>query len=313
MFEKVETMNLAPIALFTYNRPWHTIQAVAALRKNKMAEKSDLIVYSDGPQNDTARNSVAEVRKYIRTIDGFKSIRIVERKNNAGLANAIIAGVTETVGEFGRVIVMEDDLVSSPYFLRFMNDGLDYYDSEDRVVSIHAYTYPVAEMLPETFFLKGADCWGWATWKRGWDVFEPDGAKLLLQIKAKKLTKCFDMGGVHPYTKMLKDQASGKNNSWAVRWYASAFLSNKLTLYPGRCLVRNIGTDNSGTHCENVNYYDVSLADQAVRIGGIDIVENKAARKAFQKYMKSTRRNQIKERLRRIAAHLFWPPSRSAH
>ncbi|MBC8432919.1 MAG: glycosyltransferase [Desulfobacterales bacterium] len=298
-------MNLAPIALFTYNRLWHTRQTVEALIKNELAQRSDLIIYADGPQNDTARNSVAEVRKYIRTIDGFKSIRIVERKNNAGLANAIITGVSELIDEFGRVIVMEDDLVSSPHLLKFMNDGLAYYEAEDRVVSIHAYTYPLKEKLPETFFLKGADCWGWATWKRGWDVFEPDGSKLLAQIKAKKLAKCFDMDGVHPYTKMLKDQVTGKNNSWAVRWYASAFLSNKLTLYPGRCLVRNIGTDSSGTHCENVNYYDVSLADQAVQIGGIDIVESKAARKAFQKYMKSTRRKQIKSRIERIVDYFL--------
>jgi hypothetical protein len=191
-----------------------------------------------------------------------------------------------------------------------MNDALDYYDSEDRVVSIHAYTYPVAEMLPETFFLKGADCWGWATWKRGWDVFEPDGAKLLTQIKAKNLTKCFDMGGVHPYTKMLKDQTVGKNNSWAVRWYASAFLKNKLSLYPGRCLVHNIGTDSSGTHCENVNYYDVSLADQAVRVGGIDIVENDSARKTFQKYMRSIRRKQNKRRIKNIVNDFFAPLKR---
>jgi glycosyltransferase involved in cell wall biosynthesis len=303
-------MNLAPIALFTYNRPWHTMQTVAALRKNELADASDLVVYSDGPQNDTARNSVAEVRKYIRAIDGFKSIRIVERENNAGLANAIIAGVSETVGEFGRVIVMEDDLISSPYFLRFMNDALNCYDCEDRVVSIHAYTYPVAETLPETFFLKGADCWGWATWKRGWEVFESDGAKLLEEIKAKKLTKNFDMGGVHPYTKMLKDQTTGKNNSWAIRWYASAFLKNKLTLYPGRCLVHNIGTDSSGTHCESVNYYDVSLADEAIRVGEIDIVENDSARKAFQKYMKSTRRKQVPRSLKRIVEDFFSPQKR---
>lgn len=293
-------MDLAPIALFTYNRPWHTKQTVEALRKNEKADLSDLIIYSDGPENDASRTDVSEVRKYIRTVDGFKSIRILERKYNAGLADAIITGVSETIDEFGRAIVLEDDLVSSPYFLRFMNDALNYYRSDDRVISTHAYVYPVEETLPQTFFLRGADCWGWATWKRGWDLFETDGAKLLSQIKARKLVKQFDMDGAYPYSKMLKDQAAGKNKSWAIRWHASAFLKNKLTLYPNRSLIRNIGTDNSGTHCKNVNYYDVSLAQQAIRIGGIEVIENKTARSAFQNYMKAIRKKPFNNLLKNI-------------
>lgn len=270
-----------------------------------MADQSDLVIYSDGPKNDGERTAVSEVRNYIRSIDGFKSIRIVECQDNAGLANAIITGVNETIAEFGRVIVLEDDLVSSPHFLTFMNDALNFYDSEDRVISIHAYIYPVEEELPETFFLRGADCWGWATWKRGWDLFEPDGLKLLSQIKARKLTKYFDMDGAYPYSKMLKDQILGENDSWAIRWHASAFLKNMLTLYPCQCLVHNIGIDSSGTHCESVNYYDVSLAARNIRIGGIEIIENETARKAFQKYMKSTRRKQIKSRIKSIVDYFL--------
>ena len=303
-------MNLAPIALFTYNRPWHTKQTIDALRNNEKAGQSDLIVYSDGPKNDGERTGIFEVRKYIRTIEGFKSVRVVEREENAGLENAIITGVNETVSEFGRVIVMEDDLVSSPYFLSFMNDGLEYYESDDRVASIHAYVYPVEEKLPETFFLRGADCWGWATWKRGWDLFEPDGSKLLAEIEERRLSKCFDMDGVYPYTKMLKDQVVGKNKSWAVRWHASAFLRNKFTLYPGRCLIQNIGTDNSGTHCKNVNYYDASLSQQPIQVGRIELVESETAHKAFQKYMKLIHKNQFKNRIKGIVDYFLDSPRR---
>ena len=144
--------------------------------------------------------------------------------------------------------MLEDDLLTSPYFLDFMNEGLSIYEEDEKVISIHGYVYPISEKLPETFFLRGADCWGWATWKRGWDLFEPDGGLLLNKLEESKQTEEFDFNRSYPYTQMLKDQINGKTNSWAVRWYASAFLQNKYTLYPGKSLVSNIGGDGSGTN-----------------------------------------------------------------
>jgi len=238
----------APIALFTYNRPWHTQQTVEALLRNVEAADSDLIVFSDGPKDGGSRENIYEVRQHLRTIEGFKSVRIVERKKNLGLAQNIISGVTEVVNEHGRVIVLEDDLVTSPYFLRYMNDALDAYQDDDRVISIHGYCYPI-EGLPETFFQKGADCLGWATWKCGWDLFEPDGSKLLAELTQRNLLHRFDFFEAYDFSGMLRGQTMGKNQSWAVRWYASALLNNKLTLYPGQTLVQHIGSDGSGTHC----------------------------------------------------------------
>ena len=127
-----------------------------------------------------------------------------------------------------KVIVLEDDLVTSPHFLQYMNDGLGIYERDDRVISIHGYSYPVHGKLPETFFLRGADCLGWATWKRGWDLFEDDGQRLLNELERRNLTRSFDFDGSYPYTQMLRDQIAGSNSSWAVRWYASAFLRDKL-------------------------------------------------------------------------------------
>src|SRR5262249_35869456 len=156
------------------------------------------------------------------------------RERNFGLAQSIVQGVSGTVAQHGRIIVLEDDMVTSPHFLTYMNQALDKYADEARVVSIHGYVYPVEQPLPETFFLPGADCWGWATWKRGWSCFNPDGQFLLNELKRQKLIRDFDFNGAFPYSEMLQAQIKGANDSWAVRWYASALLAGKLTLYPGR-------------------------------------------------------------------------------
>lgn len=277
-------MSIAPIVLFAYNRPWHVAQTVEALKKNELSISSDLIVFSDGAKNLDAGQKVEEVRQYLKTISGFKSIRVVERNCNLGLAQSIISGVSQVVNEYGRVIVMEDDLVTSPFFLRYMNDALECYENEDRVISIHGYCYPISGTLPETFFLKGADCLGWGTWQRGWSLFEGNGRELLMQLEQKDLLKRFDFFGAYGFTKMLKNQIKGKNNSWAVRWYASALLNDKLTLYPGQSLVFHIGYDGSGTNCGVDNCLDVILCDRPVHIGGIEVRENMLALEQFQHF-----------------------------
>ena len=171
-------MNLTPIVLFVYDRPDHVRQTVEALKKNVLALDSELFIYSDAAKNKNGEDKVNKVRQYIKNIDGFKKVTIFERKKNLGLAGSIIDGVTKIVNDYGKVIVLEDDLVTSPFFLKYMNQALELYKYEVRVASIHGYIYPI-ENLPETFFIKGADCWGWATWRNKWSIFESNGQKLL--------------------------------------------------------------------------------------------------------------------------------------
>ncbi|WP_050479690.1 glycosyl transferase [Herbaspirillum rhizosphaerae] len=282
--------SLAPIALFVYSRTDHTRRTVDALKRNLLAAESDLIVFSDCAKGPGHEAAVAEVRNYIRGIQGFKSLTIVERDRNFGLAESIIDGVSRLCDQYGKVIVLEDDLVTSPYFLKYMNDGLDEYQSQESVISIHGYIYPTGRELPETFFLRGADCWGWATWKRGWDQFEPDTEKLLRALLEKRLGRSFDFGGSNDYMGMLRDQISGRVNSWAIRWYASAFLADRLTLYPGVSLVQNIGNDNSGTHSEATEQFKVKLGDRMLRVGGIAIEQNTMAWNAVAAYFRRHRR-----------------------
>lgn len=270
-------MNFAPIALFVYNRPWHTRQTVEALLANVEASQTKLYVFSDAPRNLSESQAVAEVRSYIRSIIGFKSITIVERELNFGLAKSIIDGVTSVCDEHDRIIVVEDDLVTSPFFLDFINKALDFYEREDRVISIAGYSYPIKGRIDSsTYFVKGTNCWGWATWKRGWDQFDADGRRLLAQLSQRKLTREFDVNGSYSYTNMLRGQVSGKNDSWAIRWHASAFLRNRLTLLPSKSLVRNIGLDGSGRHCSRIdpNPFEVELSVQPVPVETIPIEEN---------------------------------------
>lgn len=276
----------APIALFLYNRADHALRTIESLKENSLASQSELFVFCDGPKNAEDLKKTTEVVKLAKNISGFKNVTVKSSESNHGLANSIIAGVSEIVEKFGRIIVLEDDMVTSPFFLKFMNDGLDLYESDERAISIHGYIYPVKKELPQTFFLQGADCWGWATWKRGWDLFEKDGSKLLAELEKKNLTKVFDFDGTYDYTRMLQDQISGKNNSWAIRWYASAFLADKLTLYPGRSLLQNIGIDGSGTHCGATSDFDIQINRKQLDLVKIPVEENNLAREAVKDFFK---------------------------
>ena len=172
----------APILLFVYNRPAHVKRAVSSLLQNKLAAESNLFIYSDHAKDEESIEAVKEVREYIRTIEGFKSITIIERKENWGLAKSIIDGVSTQVNKYGRVIVLEDDLVVAPYFLKFMNDSLETYKDETKVGHIQACDFTQDPTLPDTFLVKWTGSRGWATWDRAWKYFNPDGKALLKEL-----------------------------------------------------------------------------------------------------------------------------------
>jgi hypothetical protein len=292
-------MIFTPVALFVYARLSHTQSTVEALLNNPGAELTDLIIFSDAARTIENQENVEEVRAYLKSINGFRSINIYERPYNFGLAKSIIEGVTEVLKKHDAVIVLEDDLVTSPYFLKFMNEALEKYAEDDRVISIHGYVLPVNQSLPETFFLRGADCWGWATWRRGWKNFNPDGQHLLDELNRRKLIGTFDFNGAYSFSKMLKAQIKGINDSWAVRWHASAFLANKLTLYPGRSLVHNIGHDGSGTHCGEGMGYDQSVSLSPIVLANIEVQSCAQGQAVFEAFFRKDKRSFISKLLRR--------------
>lgn len=284
------TNNLAPIVLFCYNRPWHTQQTLDSLALNDLAKESDLIVYCDGPKKDSSINIIElidETRLLIKNESRFKSVTIIESKVNKGLADSIIQGVTEVVNRFGKIIVLEDDIVTSPGFLRYMNDALEVYKNEEKVMHISGYMYPLKDKLPGTFFIRPTSCWGWGTWKRAWIHFEKNVDKQITSIDNVKGWEEFTIDSSYPsFKKQLFLNQNKELNTWAIFWQASVFLKRGLSLHPYPSLVQNIGFDGTGVNCDlnaNSPYVWKSLAN-TIRVRKRKLKVDRKAYHLLRKY-----------------------------
>lgn len=248
-------MNLAPIVLFVYNRPEKTHQTLLALKNNHLANESHLVVFSDAPKpNGTNEDKlkVEEVRTLVRKQKWPKSIRLIEASENMGLAASVINGVSEVIKEYGKVIVLEDDLITSKFFLKYMNDALHLYENEVEVGTIAAYV-PISGLFPmrSTFFQNKITSWGWGTWARVWESAEWDSKKLINQFQQdQKKISAFRMGEVS-YYQMLLEQYKGHIDSWAVRFASFCLLNNYKHLYPNQNLIYNIGFGEDATHTKS--------------------------------------------------------------
>lgn len=251
-------MSLAPIILFVYNRPWHTQQTVEALQKNELATESDLFIFADGPKTDASEEclaNISKVRKYILTIEGFKSITIEEAHENKGLANSVIAGVTKIINQFGKVIVVEDDIVTHPFFLRFMNDTLETYEINHKIFCVGGYQYKFK--IPfwyrkTVYIVHRAETWGWATWLDRWNNVDWDINDYNKFINSPSEIKLFTRGG-KDMLNLLKSQMNNAIDSWAIRWDYCMYKNDAYCVRPTASLTTNIGFDNSGTHCGYIN------------------------------------------------------------
>ena len=246
----------SPIVLFVYNRPLHTQQTIEALQRNELAQESELFIYSDAPKNSEAQKGVDDVRSYIDTIKGFKKITIVKREKNWGLANSIIDGVTSIVNQYGKIIVLEDDLVTSPYFLKFMNDALDFYENNKKVWHISGWNYPIDKKgLDDIFLWRVMNCWGWATWADRWQYYERNVDKTVAQFTQNDINK-FNLDGVENFWGQVLLNQQGAIHTWAIFWYATIFRHGGLCLNPTQTFVENIGHDGTGEHCSLKVYED---------------------------------------------------------
>jgi hypothetical protein len=253
---------LAPICLFIYNRLYETRQTVEALKKNFLAPESEIYLFSDGPKDQASAQKVNEVRDYIRTITGFKKLVIFESQVNKGLANSIIAGVSQIVEEFGKVIVLEDDLISSPNFLNFMNGALDFYQHDMNIQSINGYSLAIGEIETDVYFQVRPFPWGWATWSDRWNEEKFDKMNLKTVIETDdSILKKFKKTCGHDISKMLLDSINNKNDSWYVRWTFDHFRYNKYSVFPRYSFIQNIGLTGNGTHCKGINSYQCILAE----------------------------------------------------
>lgn len=254
-------MNLAPLVVFVYNRPGHTKRLFDSLSLDPLFFNTELIVYSDGPRSEEDRDNVISVRNILRDLGAYRSIVAHFSEHNLGLSRSILKGVNETLSNYETAIFLEDDLVVSNQLLYFMNSALELYKSCDKVSCISGYSYPGVKNSDEFYFLKGGDCWGWGTWRRAWQKFEPCPEKLISKFNTKELINEFDRGGSYPFYQTLVDNKNKVNDSWAIRWHASCFLENTFTLYPPESYIKNMGFDGSGMHCDKLDIFDVEVSE----------------------------------------------------
>ncbi len=258
-------MKLAPVVIFVYNRPIHTEKCLSALKSNTLALQSDLIIYSDFAKDSDNEVLVSAVRSILKTVTGFKSISIIERESNFGLAKSIQEGVTEVVNKFDRIIVLEDDLLTHPQFLEYMNTGLELYEKKLEVFEITGFSnlsLKSRSLYNETYFLKLPSTWGWATWKNRWQHYN------LNEIYEGKLDhdldtrKKFNFDNSYNYYQMLKMKRINKINSWGIVWYYNIFNKNGLTLHPTYTLIDQIGFDGSGQNSRNYSYNEIRIVNR---------------------------------------------------
>ena len=253
--------NLAPILVFTYNRPNHLKNLISSLKKNRLSDKSDLIVFSDNYKNNKDAEYVAEIREYLSTIIGFKDISIIERDFNYGLAQNIISGINEVFMKYNKLIVLEDDLICHEHFLTYMNDALNFYENIDEVMNINGYSYPLEDKnLPQTYFLRQISSWGWGTWKKSWQKINFDNKQIKLHF-TKNLIKEFNLNNSYNFWSHFIIHYKNKKKTWAIYWYIALFLNDGLSLFPKNSFISNNGFDGSGENCNIDESYNISFAN----------------------------------------------------
>lgn len=253
--------NIAPIVLFVYNRPYHTKKTVEALLRNEYASESELIIFADGPKDNATekdKKNICATREYCHSICGFKNVIIHEAAHNKGLDPSEIDGISQIVNEYGRVIVLEDDLITNKYFLRFMNEALEFYEDNKRIFQIAGF---VDNIRFPKYFMRKHSIWvsyrvescGWATWKDRWEKNQWNEAKydIIKNPNRSKIRK-FNRGGEDLYDQLLS-KYRGETDAWDIRWQHCLYENDALCIRPIYSFLYNIGFDGTGIHSGNVD------------------------------------------------------------
>lgn len=299
----------SPVLVLAYNRPLHLRNCLESLRRNLGFEEHEIFIAIDGIKNESERSisrQVENVAEEFAIVN--ENTRVVKNARNLGLGASVLHNIDKILDKNLGIIVVEDDLVLSSHFLNFCEYGLVSYLEDKSVMAISGFSLPIGT-LEETYFLRGADCWGWATWKDRWDKFERDGSLLLRELKKRKLQRVFDLDYSYQYTSMLERQVAGKSSSWAIRWHASTFLQGGLSLFPKVSLVENRGNDGSGTNMGITEIYSTSLENESPVFEKIQITESRQAREKLIDFYKKKFPQNLKSRLKNFICSLYFSDS----
>ena len=294
-------MNYSPVILFVYNRPNHLKKTLSFLKKNSETKKSFIYIFSDGYKNNDSmdQKKVEQVRDIIKKINFFKKKFIFERKKNIGLRNNIIRGINLAFKNNSKLIILEDDILVSRYFLKFMNESLTKYYKNNKVWHISGWNYDINEVTisDDVFFIKNMNCWGWGTWKNRWNKINLKSEKLIRKFsKSDKYRFNLD-NSFENFSQIIRNYES-KKSTWAIFWNATIYLNNGLCLNPLKSLTSNIGQDESGTNTTNTQLVNEKINNNKNFKYPNIISENIQIRKKIIEFLRNKKENFFQKILR---------------
>ncbi|EAB6271748.1 glycosyltransferase [Salmonella enterica] len=279
----------SPVVMFVYAKPEHTRKTIESLAKNPEASSTDLFIYSDAAKSDKDSIAVREVRNIVSSVSGFKSVSLYFRSENIGLASNIMDGVSKVCEKYGRVIVIEDDIVTSPCFLAYMNAALEKYEDDKRIWHVTGWNYPFLDNYmseSDAYLWRMMNCWGWGTWNDRWVNFRKDPEELIKSFSKKDISE-FNLDNAFNFWSQVEDNYNGKINTWAIFWYATIFKNNGLCLNPVNSMVKNIGMDGTGENCNTSDIYKTKLSYEFGYRWPNEISEDKTAINIVREFYKS--------------------------
>lgn len=293
--------NISPVIVFAYNRANHLRRLLSSLSKNVDAEKTPLYIFCDGPKESVSPETLAKVQDVRKVAEEFswpgplKKVTLAEK--NKGLGPSVISGVTDVVNRYGKVIVVEDDLVLSKYFLRFMNSSLQVYENEKQVFQVSGYMYPIESDSRDICFLRVCSSWGWATWADRWKLLKTDASELKSTVEKLDAVDRFNLDGSYPMMLQLDQNISGQLNTWAIKWYGTTFLNDGLVIHPHRSLVYNDGFDGSGSNCGEETDFQVQIYSEEIAVPFKAVIEDAKTRSRLVSWLKSINAPKVSDRL----------------
>lgn len=285
----------APVGVFLYNRPRHARRTLEALRNNRGANRTPLYIFCDGPKPGAPQEVLHQVAAVRKLAEDFRwpgpKKEIYAAATNKGLARSIIDGTTKLCKAYGAAILVEDDIVTSPGFLEYMNRALALYADTPEVMHVSGFFYPIkTDDFPETFFYNITTCWGWATWQRAWQHMNEDREALYRQVEVLPDRSAYDLNGAADFFRQLEHNFTGKRITWAVLWYTVLFFKGGLCLHPRHSLTNNIGNDGSGENSRTSKFFWHKQLADSVEVAPIPLEEYLPARQRMEAFYRKLAR-----------------------
>lgn len=241
-----------PILISVYDRLEHFKSCIESLQNNAISNNTIIYIASDAAKDNHSKEKIQNVRKYIKTISGFKEVILLDWDENKGQSRSIKDARDLIFQKYDGYIFLEDDNVVSPYFLDYMNYNLNYWKDDRRILYVCGYMYPINFTSNyDSVFLKEYNAWGVGVWKNKFiDVHLLDSDFFMNNPENLKLMKMFSNTS---YYILMSDLFYQKNYADGRRAFTLIY-KDAYSIFPRKSLVKNIGQDGSGLHSGTNKY-----------------------------------------------------------